>query len=67
MVQIEKLTAKPDQRDVGRDSHDAPFDRFRVTSVQQMENSQIKSPYALRRWALADALASESYVFCHST
>jgi len=65
VAQVEKLlndTAQPDTHGIGRDSHARRFRRFRVTSVQRVENSQIWSAYASCRRALADALASEGYV-----
>jgi serine/threonine protein kinase len=65
MSEVEKLlnnTAKPEEHGVGRDSHKIHFDRFRVTSVQRVENSQAWSAYASRRRALADALAREGYI-----
>ena len=64
MAQVERLlndTAKPDTHGVGRDSHKTRFARFKVTSVQRVENSQVWSAYASRRRALADALAAEGY------
>jgi serine/threonine protein kinase len=64
VTQVEKLlndTARPAEHGTGRDSHDQPFVRFRVTSVQRVENSVVWSAYAARRRALADALAGESY------
>jgi hypothetical protein len=65
MAQIEKLlndTAKPEEHGIGRDSHGERFDRFRVTSVQRVENSQIWSAYASRRRVLANVVAGEGYI-----
>jgi hypothetical protein len=64
VAQVERLlndTAKPEEHGIGRNSHTGRFARFRVTSVQRVENSHIWSAYASRRRALADALAGEGY------
>jgi len=62
--QVEKLlndTATPAEHGTGRDSHEQSFVKFKVTSVQRVENSVVWSAYAARRRALADALAGEGY------
>jgi serine/threonine protein kinase len=62
---VEKLlndTARPDTHGTGRDSHKGRFTRFKVKSVQRVENSEVWSAYASRRRALADALAGEGYM-----
>jgi serine/threonine protein kinase len=62
--QVEKLmndTARTEAHGAGRKIHDPRFVRFKVTSVQRVENSVVWSAYAARRRALADALAGEGY------
>jgi hypothetical protein len=62
--QVERLlndTATPAEHGAGRDSHEQSFVRFKVTSVQRVENSVVWSAYNARRRALADALAGEGY------
>jgi hypothetical protein len=68
-TQVEKLlndTASPEEHGTGRDSHDLPFARFKVTSVQRVENSVVWSAYAARRRARADTLACEGYALPES-
>jgi serine/threonine protein kinase len=64
VAQVEKLlndTAETEDHGIGRNCQGGRFGRFRVTSVQRVENSQVWSEYASRRRALADTLAGEGY------
>jgi hypothetical protein len=55
-------TAQPDTHGVGRDSHKQRFSRFKVVSVQRVENPQAWTAYAGSRRALAEDLSREGYV-----
>ena len=54
-------TAKPETHGVGRDSHQEPFARFKVTVVHRVENWHRWCAYAAQRRAIGDALAAEGY------
>lgn len=54
-------TAQPDTHGVGCDSHRQRFSRFKVVSVQRVENPQVWTAYAGSRRALAEDLSREGY------
>jgi hypothetical protein len=65
VAQVEKLlndTARPETHGQRRRRHNVRFARFKVTSVQRVENSAVWSAYAVRRRTLTNTLAREGYV-----